>query len=263
MNIGILGCGYISNVYIENTSYLNNINIVGCADLNNSRALETSVRHGISCYSVSELINSAKVDLILNLTPPKAHFNSCMAVVAAGKHVYVEKPLSISSCQAKELLNFADKSGVRVGVAPDTFMGDPIQTAKAIIDDGEIGRPIGVNAFMLKSGPEKWHPDPEFFYQHGSGPMYDMGPYYVTALVHLLGPVRSVSATAGMVPIDREIAEGYKKGTKINVETPTHISGSLEFSNGVVGTLVTSFDVMNTALPKYRNLWNWRDNHYT
>ncbi|WP_252312226.1 Gfo/Idh/MocA family protein [Sinobaca sp. H24] len=249
MNIGILGCGYISGVYIENTAYLDNINIIGCADLNNNRAVETSVRHGIACYSVTELLSSPSIDLILNLTPPKAHFESCKEIIKAGKHVYVEKPISISTLHAEELLSLADKYNVRIGVAPDTFMADPVRTAQEIIDNGEIGIPLAVNAFMLKSGPEKWHPDPEFFYEQGSGPMYDMGPYYVTTLVQLLGSIRSVSAASNIIQVDRQIETGCKKGTKLTVETPTYISGRMEFASGIIGTLVTSFDVMSTKLP--------------
>jgi len=192
--IGIIGCGNISTIYIENSKRLSNILLKGCADLDRSRAEAQVARFGLSkVYTVEEMLADPEIELIINLTIPAAHGDVALAAVQAGKSVYNEKPLTIKLEDAQRLMALAEAKGVRVGAAPDTFLGAGLQTCRQVIDSGEIGVPVAATAFMLGHGPEGWHPSPEFFYQVGGGPMFDMGPYYLTALVSLLGPVRRVT----------------------------------------------------------------------
>ncbi|MCM3595482.1 Gfo/Idh/MocA family oxidoreductase [Metabacillus idriensis] len=250
INIGLIGCGVISDIYLKNCSHFEHLTIIAVADLDRGRAEEKSKEHGIPfVLSVDELINHEDVDIVLNLTPPGGHYALCLQALNAGKHVYVEKPLSISLQEGKELLAAAKKNGLLIGAAPDTFLGAGLQTCRALIENGAIGQPVAATAFMLKSGPEHWHPDPAFFYQVGGGPMYDMGPYYLTAFISLMGSVKRVSASSGFPFLERTIMTGENAGKKIPVQTPTHISGTVEFESGAIGTIITSFDVQATQTP--------------
>ncbi len=254
LRVGIVGVGTISSIYLKNltTLFADRVEVVGCTDLDLSRAQakasEYELKHAFS--SVKELVSSDEVDLVLNLTVPGAHYEVCRAAVDAGKHTYVEKPLCIELEQATALLEAAESAGVRVGGAPDTFLGAGIQTCRKLIDDGWIGRPIGATAFMLGHGHESWHPAPEFYYKAGGGPMFDMGPYYLTALVNLMGPVESVSGTTRKSFATRIISSEPLRGQQITVDVPTHVTGSLEFHSGAVGTIITSFDVWASDLPR-------------
>jgi predicted dehydrogenase len=186
---------------------------------------------------------------VVNLTIPRAHAEVNLAALKAGKHAYCEKPFAVSREEGKKVLRAARAKGLLVGGAPDTFLGGGIQTCRKLIDDGAIGEPVAATAFMACRGHESWHPDPEFYYDIGGGPMLDMGPYYLTALVNLLGPVKRVSGSARITFPERLITSEPKKGTKIKVMTPTHIAGTLDFASGAVGTVVMSFDVVAHRLP--------------
>lgn len=249
---GIIGCGNISAVYLANLEKSPLIEVVAVADLLADRAEERANQFGIgSVYTVDELIHSEEIELVFNLTVPGSHALTDLAVLEAGKHVYSEKPLAVSLEDGKKVVGLASEKGLRVGCAPDTFLGAGIQTARYAIKEGLIGQPIAATAFFMGSGPEWWHHDPEFFYASGGGPMFDMGPYYLTALVNLLGPIRRISASAGIQIPDRKIHSGPKSGTPLQVQTPTHLSGTLDFVNGAIATMITSFDIRGASdLPR-------------
>lgn len=250
LRIGIVGCGNISGIYFQNLGKYESTEVVACADLDLDRARAAAEKYGVpDAQSPDQLLANPNVDLVLNLTIPKAHAEVALAAVEAGKHVYSEKPLSVFREDAKRLLDAARERGVRVGCAPDTFLGAGIQTARKLIDDGAIGEPVGGNAFMLGRGHESWHPSPEFYYEVGGGPMLDMGPYYVTALVNLLGGVRRVGGSTRITYPTRTITSEPKRGKEITVETPTHIVGIMDFVAGPVVQITTSFDVYNSAEP--------------
>ena len=244
MKTGIIGCGAISTNYVNNARNLPILEIVACADLDLERARAKAEEHGIPrACSPEELIADPEVELVLNLTIPAAHYPVALAVVDAGKHVYNEKPLAGTREDGLRLMEAARERGVRVGCAPDTFLGAGLQTARKPIDDGLIGRPVAFTGFMLGRGPESFHPSPEFFYEPGGGPMFDMGPYYLTALLNLLGPVRRITGAAAIEIPERTIQKGPRAGGKIPVSTPDHVCGTLEMENGAIGTLITSFAI--------------------
>ncbi|WP_085524604.1 Gfo/Idh/MocA family protein [Tuberibacillus sp. Marseille-P3662] len=251
VNVGIIGCGNISGIYFKTLPKFDIINVVGCADVDISKAESQADVYNIakSC-SVDELLSDLEVDIILNLTPPQIHTEISLKALNAGKHVYTEKPLATTIADGETIVKKAEEKGLLVGNAPDTFLGGGIQTCRKLIDDGWIGRPVAATAFMMNRGPEGWHPNPEFFYQAGAGPMFDMGPYYLTALINLIGPVRRVTGSTQISFPERTITSQEKYGSKIKVNTPTHVAGLLDFQNGAVGTIITSFDVMATQTPK-------------
>ena len=198
-------------------------------------------------WAVAELLADPDVDTVLNLTIPAAHAEIALAAIAHGKDVYGEKPLAATFAQAREMVAAADAAGVRLGCAPDTVLGTGTQTARAAIDAGLIGTPIAASAVMITPGHERWHPNPDFYYREGGGPLLDMGPYYVAALVQLLGPVRSVIGAAGRPRAERVIASGPRAGERIPVEVDTHVTGVLEHESGALSTITTSFDGMATT----------------
>ncbi len=249
VGVGIVGCGNISSIYLENVPRHDVLKLVGCSDLDMSRAQARAQEFGTNACSVGELLADPAVELVLNLTTPASHAVVARKAVAAGKHVYNEKPLSLSRADARTLLREAEAGHLLVGCAPDTFMGGGLQTCRKLIDDGRIGQPVAATAFMLCHGHESWHPDPTFYYQRGGGPMYDMGPYYLTALVSLLGPVRRVTGSTRVSFAERTITSQPKHGTTITVEVPTHVAGVLDFAQGAIGTIVTSFDVWAAHVP--------------
>ena len=247
LRIGIVGVGNISGIYLKNLSAMEETQVVACADLDMARAKSVAEEHGVpNVLSVAELLAHPEVDLVLNLTIPKVHGEVALQAVAAGKHVYNEKPLAVEFAEAKSLVEAARAKGVLVGCAPDTFLGAGIQTARKAIDDGLIGDPLAAQAFMLGFGPEGWHPNPTFFYKPGGGPMLDMGPYYITALVNLLGPVSRTSGLTRASFPTRTIGSGDHKGEQIVVETPTHLAGVMEMESGAIAEITTSFDVRHT-----------------
>jgi len=250
LRVGVVGCGNISGIYLQNSKNACCFEVVGVSDADTVRAAAKASEHGTArAMSLDELIEGGATDVVLNLTPPAAHAEIAVRALRAGKHVYNEKPLAIGLDDARAMLDLAKRKGRLVGCAPDTFLGAAWATARRTIDDGEIGRVVAGSCVMLSGGPEAWHPDPEFFFAPGAGPLFDMGPYYLTALVHLLGPVARVTAIARATHATRTIGSGAKKGTQIGVKTPTHIAGVMEFAGGAVVTLTTSFDVPACRLP--------------
>lgn len=251
VKIGIIGCGNISGIYLERTSRnFPLLKVAACADLLRERAEEKALEWEVPrVCSVEELLGDSEIELVINLTVPQAHHAVSLSILQAGKAAYGEKPLALTRKQGQELLEAAKKAGKLLGSAPDTFLGGGIQTCRKLIDDGWIGRPVAANAFMMGHGPESWHPNAEFYYKPGGGPMFDMGPYYLTALINLLGPARSVMSAAKMSFKERVITAEVNFGKKIDVEVPTHITGVLEFDSGAVATMTTSFDVWAHRLP--------------
>jgi predicted dehydrogenase len=250
-NVGIVGCGNISGIYLEAGKKWDILNIVACADIDLARAQAQAAKYGVpKSGGVVELLADPGIDIVINLTVPAAHAEVALAALAAGKSVYNEKPLALDREQAKQMLDMAREKGLRVGCAPDTFLGGGLQTCRKLIDDGVIGEPIGASAFMMSHGPEGWHPNPEFFYQPGAGPMFDMGPYYLTALTTLLGPVSRVTGSTRVSFPERVIGSEPLRGQVIKVNTPTHIIGVLDFTAGAIATIVTSFDVWSSELPR-------------
>lgn len=251
VNIGIIGAGNISDAYITGCRDYDYLNVLAIADIRPEAATEKAAAHAIPyAYSVEELLADERIDLVINLTVPTAHAEVSLAAVEAGKHVYSEKPLAITREDGRAILYAAHGRGVRIGCAPDTFLGGGLQTCRRLIDEGAIGTPVAATAFMLSHGPEGWHPNPDFFYQTGAGPLFDMGPYYVTALVHLLGPVGDVSAMARISFPERTITSETRYGETIRVRVPTHVAGTLAMRSGPIATLITSFDVWGHTLPR-------------
>jgi predicted dehydrogenase len=252
VKVGIIGCGNISWIYLKNLTELFEITEVSaCADLIPERASEMAKKYNIpKACSVEELLADPEIKIVVNLTIPASHAEVSLAAIRAGKSVYVEKPLAVTREDGKKVLDLAREKGVLVGGAPDTFLGGGLQTCRKLIDDGWIGRPVAATAFMVCHGHEGWHPDPEFYYKTGGGPMFDMGPYYLTALVSLLGPIYRVTGSARISFPERTITSQPKHGKVINVEVPTHVAGVLDFKSGAVGTIITSFDVWDSQLPR-------------
>ncbi len=254
VKVGLIGCGNISNQYFKGCAAFNILEVTACADIDMDRARAKAAEQGVKALTVDEMLQDKDIDIVVNLTVPSAHASVSLAAIAAGKHVHSEKPLALTREDGQKLLDAAQKQGVLLGCAPDTFLGGGHQTARKLLDDGWIGKPVAATAFFLGHGPEAWHPNPDFFYKFGGGPMFDLGPYYLTALVHLLGPVKRVTgstqisfpqrfATSSQLP-----PESY--GHAIDVEIPTHLSGVIDFVNGGMATVITSFDVWSNSLPR-------------
>lgn len=248
LNVGVIGCGAISNQYLTNAAHYPSIKIAALADLDLDRARSQAERYGVpKACSVEDLLADDSIQITLNLTIPAAHVPIALQSLEAGKHTFCEKPLGVTRDEGRQLVEAAAKKGLRVGCAPDTFLGAGIQTARKLIDDGAIGRPIAFTAYNMSRGHEHWHPSPEFYYEPGGGPMFDMGPYYLTALMQLFGPIRRVSALASIAVPERTILSKPKFGKRILVQTPDHVSGSIEFECGAVGTIITSFATRSAA----------------
>jgi len=251
MNIGIVGCGSISGIYFTNLARFKGTRVTACADIDLVKAESAAARHGVrSEATVADLLHAPDVDVVVNLTVPKAHAQVTLDALRAGKHVYGEKPLAATRADGQTILREAASRGLRVGSAPDTFLGGGHQTCRRLLDEGLIGEPVGATAFMLCHGHESWHPSPEFYYEVGGGPMMDMGPYYLTALVNLLGPIRRLSGSARITFPERTITSEPKRGKVVTVETPTYIAGIMEFGSGPIGTILTTFDVWHSTLPR-------------
>ncbi len=242
LNVGVIGCGAISGQYLGMAKHFPIVRIAAVADLSLDVARKKADEFGVpKVCSVDEIFTDPSIDIVLNLTIPAAHAAIARRALDAGKHTYAEKPLGVNRAEGLAVLKLAAEKNLRVGCAPDTFLGAGIQTARKLIEDGAIGKPVACNAFMLSRGHEHWHPSPEFYYAPGGGPMFDMGPYYLTALLQLLGPMRRVTGFTAITREQRTIYSEPKRGQTINVTTPDHFSGSIEFSNGCVGSIVQSF----------------------
>ena len=250
MKVGLIGCGNISPQYLTNLPAYPGVEVAACSDLITDKARSRAEEFGVPVVcTTEELLANPDIGIAVNLTQPANHKDVSLAAIAAGKHVYSEKPLAVERDDGDAVLRAAREAGVIVGCAPDTFLGAGIQTCRKLIDDGRIGRPIGAMASFLNHGHEHWHPDPSFYYEAGGGPMFDMGPYYLTALISLLGPVRRVSGAHGRAFDRRLITSEPLSGTMIDVEVSTHVTGLLDFENGAIGTIVTSFDVWASEIP--------------
>lgn len=250
VKVGIVGCGNISGIYLQNAPRFEALQVVACADLVQERAEAQAAKYKVpKACTLEALLADPEVELVINLTIPRAHAAVALAALAAGKHVYNEKPLGITRAEGKTMLAAAAERKLRIGGAPDTFMGAGLQTARRVLDEGRVGAPVAATAFMVCHGHEGWHPDPAFYYEPGGGPLLDMGPYYLTALVSLLGPVQRVASSARITFPTRTITSQPKRGQTIKVQTPTHITGALEFASGAVATLIMSFDVWSHNLP--------------
>ncbi len=248
---GVVGCGTISSIYFEIAPQFSALEIVACADLVLDRAQAQARKFGIAkACTVEDLISDPEIQIVINLTIPAAHAEVGLAAISAGKSVYNEKPLAVSREDGRRMVELAKEKDVLIGGAPDTFLGGGIQTCRKLIDDGAIGEPVAASAFMMGHGHESWHPDPDFYYQAGGGPMFDMGPYYLTALTNLIGPVRRVSGSTRVTFPERTITSKPKRGEPITVNVPTHIAGVLDFENGAIGTIITSFDVWSHTCPR-------------
>jgi predicted dehydrogenase len=250
LRVGLIGCGNISGVYARNAGRSRSFRILSCADAVPARAEALSREHSIPRASpVEDLLTDPEVEAILNLTTPDAHGPVGLAALRAGRHLYTEKPLAATRAEGAAMLDLAASRGLLIAAAPDTFLGPGLQTCRRLIDEGQIGFPVAASLFMACRGHESWHPDPEFYYQPGGGPLFDMGPYYLTAIVSLLGPVARVRCESRASFPTRTIATGPKKGQTITVNTPTHIAGQLRLRSGAIVTLIMSFDVRAHSLP--------------
>lgn len=252
VNVGVIGCGDVSDIYFKNLAgERDSVCLTACANRHIEAARAAAEKHHIPrVMTIDELLADPSIDLVLDLTAPAAHDTINRRALLAGKHVYSEKPLGATPEQARELLHIARERGLRIGCAPDTFLGGGLQTCRQLLDQGEIGRPLAACAFLAWHGPEREHPNPAFLYQPGAGPMLDYGPYYMTALIHLLGPARAVCAMAAKGFDTRTCTcPGPHAGELFSVGTPTHVTGTIRFQNGVLATVLHSFDVWGHGLP--------------
>ena len=248
VNVGIIGCGKISETYLKAATSFPNIQIVACADIKQEVAKQKAKEHGIEAMAVECLLKASNVEIILNLTTPQSHTDVNLKALHAGKHVHCEKPLALTRREGMTVITLAQKQGLLVGCAPDTFLGGGLQTCRKLIDEGCIGRVVAGTAFFMEQGSESEHPIPEFLYKKGGGPLFDFGPYYITALVNLLGPVKRVCALSAITFKERIATCEDQEVRVIPVEVPTHVAGTLEFTSGALITMVMSFDVWHHSI---------------
>ncbi|MBF9234131.1 Gfo/Idh/MocA family protein [Microvirga alba] len=250
LNVGIIGCGNISGIYLQNIPAYNGLSLRACADMKPEAAQAQASRHGIQALSVDELLARDDIDLIVNLTIPSAHFGVSLAALSAGKHVFSEKPLAVDFAQGRRLVDEAEARGLHLGCAPDTFLGGGGRLARKLVDDGTVGRILSGTAFLMSHGMEHWHPDPTFFFKPGGGPILDMAPYYLSTLVNLTGPVKRVVAMSSIGFAERIVtSDSPRKGERITVETPTSVMALLEFVSGAQVTFCMSWDVWKHGHP--------------
>ncbi len=247
MNVGVIGCGNIAETYFRSKDYFNNINFTACADINLEAANKAAIENNIDALTIDEILNSKNVDIILNLTIPQAHYEVSKKCLLHGKNVYSEKPMSVKFDQAKELVNLAKEKNLSIGNAPDTFLGGGGQLSREIIDKGDIGKILTGNFIFAFPGVQEFHPSPESWYQEGGGPVIDMGPYFFTTLVNLLGPAKNIRARGVKFSDKRQYKAGPNKGKFFNVEIPTSYMFNLEFVNETIIQGFISFDVQNHA----------------
>jgi len=251
MTIGVIGCGDIARkAYMKYIPNSPTIRVTACADIDAEKTKAFAEEFSITPMGVDELIAADGIDIVLNLTIPGVHAEINAAAINAGKHAYCEKPLAVDLEEGLASVKLAAEKGLRIGCAPDTFFGGGIQTCRKLIDDGAIGEPVACTAFMAGHGHESWHPSPAFYYKPGGGPMLDMGPYYLTALVNLIGPARRVAASTRATFPTRTITSKPLNGTVVDVEVTTHLAGTVDFANGAIGTVIMSFDVWAQHLPR-------------
>ena len=243
LGVGIIGCGNISAAYLKLAPLFNNIEVKAVADINMDNANARAKEFGVKAQTVKELLKNDDISIVINLTVPAVHYKVSKQILDAGKHVYSEKPLTLSYKDAVALQKYATKKKLRVGSAPDTFLGGSHQLARKAVDDGMIGKIVSGTCHFMGPGMEMWHPNPDFFFNPGGGPMLDMGPYYISNLVNLIGPVKRVAALSGMGRKERTITNGPRNGEKLKVKTPTTYHALLEFAQGACVTVSLSWDV--------------------
>lgn len=243
VGIGIIGCGNISQAYFNAAKKFEILKVVSCADIKADVAEKKAEENNTIAQTVDALLANPEVDIVVNLTIPAAHAEVSLAALEAGKNVHSEKPLAVTLEDGKKILELAKSKNLLVGCAPDTFLGAGLQTCRKIVDDGWIGDVVAGTAFFMCRGPESWHPNPGFLYEEGAGPLFDMGPYYLTSLVNILGPVSRVSAITSKAFEQRTATCAEMFGELLPVMTPTHYSGSLEFHSGANVSVTISFDV--------------------
>ena len=241
--VGIIGCGNISAAYLNLIPLFKGIEVRAVADMNMEAAKARASEFNVKAQTVKELLNNGDIQIVVNLTVPAAHFKVSKQILEAGKHVYSEKPLTLSLADAKALQALAKKKKLQVASAPDTFLGGSHQQARKAIDDGVVGKIASGTAHIMSQGMEHWHPNPDFFFKPGGGPILDMGPYYISNLINLIGPVKRVAALSGTPRKQRTILSEPRKGEKIKVTTPTTYHALLEFASGAMVTLSASWDV--------------------
>ena len=245
--VGVVGLGFISRAYLGTLAHHPGVTIAAVADLDETRAAEAAASlPAARALPVPDLLTS-DIQTVLNLTVPAAHASVALGAISHGLHVYGEKPLAASLEAARSMVSQASSAGVTIGCAPDTVLGTGIQTARSAIESGLIGRPVAASATMVTPGHERWHPNPDFYYLPGGGPLFDMGPYYLSALVHLLGPIASVTGASRRPRDTRVIATGPRAGSSVPVSVDTHVTGVLEHTNGALTTITTSFDAVRTT----------------
>lgn len=245
VKVAMIGVGAISGIYLKNiTETFHELELIGVCDLVRERAEKAQAEYHVPkiYQTMQDAFADPEVEVVLNLTRPSEHFEVTKAALSAGKHVYSEKPLGADLDEGKALVKLAQEKGLYLGGAPDTFLGAGLQTCRRLIDDGVIGDVVGAAAFMICRGHESWHPDPEFYYKRGGGPMLDMGPYYVTALVNMIGGVKAVTGVTKATFPTRLVTSAPKRGQVVTVDVPTYVTGMMEFDNGAVGTIFTTFD---------------------
>ena len=240
--VGLMGCGVISREYASNAAAFDAFEIVACADLDRERRAALAEEHSLAALDPADLLADPGIDIVLNLTPPAAHHDVTRTALEQGKHVYSEKPLAMAAADAQQLLGLAEARGLQIGCAPDIFLGGAYQEARELIDRGAIGTPLAVSATMLAGGQEAWHPDPDTFFREGAGPLLDMGPYYLSVIVALLGPIGRVVGLASTLVDEREIELGPRAGERFGAETPTHTAAVMQLASGALATLVATFE---------------------
>ena len=243
LGVGIIGCGNISTTYFSLAPLFKGLKVLACADINMDAARARAEEYKVKAQTIDELLANDELDVIVNLTIPDAHFPVSKRILEAGKHVYSEKPLVLTLEQGEELRRIAKEKGLAVGCAPDTFLGGAHQLARKFIDDGGIGRVTSGACYVMSPGMEMWHPNPDFFFLPGGGPILDLGPYYIANLINLIGPVKRVGAMTSMASPTRTITSQPRHGEIIPVKTPTTIQALLEFVSGARITLTASWDV--------------------
>ena len=250
VRIGLIGCGRISAAYLAAAPDYPVLDFVACADIDRPAAARVAGEYGLQALDVDALLARSDVEAVLNLTVPAAHAPVNLAALQAGKHVYCEKPFAVDPAAGAKVLAAARERGLRVGSAPDTFLGAGQQTVRALIDAGRIGRVVAATAIWMGHGHERWHPNPGFYYAPGGGPHFDMAPYHLTALVHALGPVRAVTAMAGRAFATRTVGSGPNAGAAVPVRVDTHLSGAVEMVSGCIVTIAMSYDVWRHSNPR-------------
>ena len=250
--IGLIGCGRISDIYLKNCGRFPELEVVACASLKLEESQAKAAQYGIpkACLP-DEIFADPEIDAVLNLTIPAAHAEISLKALEAGKHVYSEKPFATTRADGKRLLTLAKAKGLLVGNAPDTFLGARWQTVRRLIDGGAIGRPTGVFAHVGTHGTERHNPNPDFYYAKGGGPLLDLGPYYLTAMVFLFGPIARVAGLSRRTFDRRQIENGPRNGEWMPVEVDTHVISLLEFESGVIGDMTMSFDVWDSEAPRF------------